>query len=385
MARTKSGSGVEPLTNSIRISFYINGERFRETLDLKPTPPNLKHAARLKAEIDGKITHGVFEYATYFPESKNLRKLGLVAGGAQATFKDYAELWYNTTGNLSKGTRIQYRRYLDAVWLPRYGKRVIKEILPSEVESFVADHDWKSVKNMNNHLTALRGPFALAVKDRVISPDRNPAADVENRPYQPPGPDPFTVDELRRVLAYMEKHFHSAITRYFQLAFYAGLRPEEQIVLRWNDFDATHDVLHINKAFSYGEEKGTKTYRARDIELTKPAHQALMNQFIYRGSSSADDFIFLNPRTHKPFPSSQQLRDTYWKKALKELGLRERDMYQTRHTFATMNLMAGAKPMWVARQMGHTSMQMLFRVYSKWIDKADGGSEKAKLERYLEG
>jgi hypothetical protein len=42
--------------------------------------------------------------------------------------------------------------------------------------------------------------------------------------------------------------------------------------------------------------------------------------------------------------------------------------------------MAGANPMWVARQMGHATMQMTLTKYSTWIDRADAGSEKSKLE-----
>lgn len=36
--------------------------------------------------------------------------------------------------------------------------------------------------------------------------------------------------------------------------------------------------------------------------------------------------------------------------------------------------------MWVARQLGHTSMKMLLEKYSRWIDAADKQREKAKIE-----
>src|SRR2546423_422826 len=53
---------------------------------------------------------------------------------------------------------------------------------------------------------------------------------------------------------------------------------------------------------------------------------------------------------------------------------------QTRHTFATICLMTGANPAWVARQLGHRSTKMLYEVYSRWIDGADRGFERAKVE-----
>ena len=41
--------------------------------------------------------------------------------------------------------------------------------------------------------------------------------------------------------------------------------------------------------------------------------------------------------------------------------------------------MAGANPSCIARQLGHTNANMLFRVYSKWIDGADRSREREKL------
>ena len=41
--------------------------------------------------------------------------------------------------------------------------------------------------------------------------------------------------------------------------------------------------------------------------------------------------------------------------------------------------MAGTNPSCIARQLGHTNANMLFRVYSKWIDGADKSHERDKL------
>lgn len=60
--------------------------------------------------------------------------------------------------------------------------------------------------------------------------------------------------------------------------------------------------------------------------------------------------------------------------------MRERNFYQTRHTYATLNLMAGANPMWVAKQLGHATIQMVLTVYSKWIDGADKSQEREKID-----
>ena len=52
---------------------------------------------------------------------------------------------------------------------------------------------------------------------------------------------------------------------------------------------------------------------------------------------------------------------------LQVLGLDRRRPYETRHTCATLWLAAGEAPEWIARQLGHTTTEMLFRVYSRYV------------------
>lgn len=42
-----------------------------------------------------------------------------------------------------------------------------------------------------------------------------------------------------------------------------------------------------------------------------------------------------------------------------------RRQYDTRHTYATMSLMAGMSPAFIANQLGH-SVKMLLSTYAKW-------------------
>ena len=82
--------GVQPRGNSIRISFYYRGARYRETLKLKPTKANLKYAVRLRDSILFKIEKGIFEYADYFPDSPNAR---ISSPGSNLSLKDALNDW----------------------------------------------------------------------------------------------------------------------------------------------------------------------------------------------------------------------------------------------------------------------------------------------------
>lgn len=57
---------------------------------------------------------------------------------------------------------------------------------------------------------------------------------------------------------------------------------------------------------------------------------------------------------------------------LKRAGIRHRRAYESRHTFACWALSAGANPNFIASQMGHTSAQMVYNVYAKWMTDNNG-------------
>ena len=76
-----------------------------------------------------------------------------------------------------------------------------------------------------------------------------------------------------------------------------------------------------------------------------------------------------------------------WHPLLRYLDLTPRRPYQTRHTAATLWLAAGESPEWIARQMGHSSTEMLFKVYSRYVPnltRQDGSAFESMLNQHLE-
>lgn len=68
----------------------------------------------------------------------------------------------------------------------------------------------------------------------------------------------------------------------------------------------------------------------------------------------------------------------YLHAAVAALGIRRRRQYDTRHTYATMCLMAGMNIAFIANQLGHT-VEVLLSTYAEWINSAGDWSELAKL------
>ena len=61
------------------------------------------------------------------------------------------------------------------------------------------------------------------------------------------------------------------------------------------------------------------------------------------------------------------MRNRIWTPTLVQAGLRHRNPYQTRHTFASLMLDQHEDPAWVARMLGHTTLRMLYERYGKFI------------------
>ena len=128
------------------------------------------------------------------------------------------------------------------------------------------------------------------------------------------------------------------------------------------DFDRRE--IKVRSAIVDGIEGPTKTYGSnREIAMSQLVYDALQEQKRYTFGNS--DYVFCNSQG-KPL-EHRNVNRRVWTPTLKLLGLKHRRAYQTRHTAATLWLAAGENPEWIARQMGHSSTEMLFRVYSRYV------------------
>jgi len=108
--------------------------------------------------------------------------------------------------------------------------------------------------------------------------------------------------------------------------------------------------------------KGTKTSHGTWEERRQPqAKQAHIGK--------SDEIVFHDSRTHQPWKNGQAIRKAVWIPALKKAGLKCRNPYQTRHTFASTLLSRGENPLWVAQQMGHKDWGQIRKVYGRWISQ----------------
>ena len=150
---------------------------------------------------------------------------------------------------------------------------------------------------------------------------------------------------------------------YMTVRFFTGLRSGEIHGLKWKYVDFARRLILVRETIVGGEEEYTKTDSSqRDIQMSQLVHDALQAQHKATGHMA---YVFCN-RAGEPVDTANVTKRV-WYPLLRHLGLALRRPYQTRHTAATLWLASGEAPEWIARQLGHASTEMLFRVYSRFV------------------
>ena len=375
-------SGVEVRENSLRLYFWLDGKQRKETLyldnaPLAPTPANAKYAKRVAADIKKKIEAGTFSYAEYFPHSPRAQEAA--AGGPPLLF-DVADQ-YIKLHNVKDSTKRQYRTRLESFWKVHLKNVPIDQVRYSDILAALNAGTWKSGKSRNNELSLIKGVFEFARRDKLISV--NPCEEVERAQYQKPAPDPFDLAEVDLILAHLRDNRQEQVLNFVQTMFFTGMRTSEGLALKWGNIDFRKKEMKIEAANVYDEEiLSTKTFEERVVKLTSKAMEAIERQKAH--TFLAGQHVFHDPKTGAPWAYAKitDVRN-FWTATLTKIGVRYRRPYNMRHTYATIGLMSGAKPGFLAKQLGH-GLRMFFTVYAKWISSSDDDLEMDKLDGMID-
>ena len=290
------------------------------------------------------------------------------------TFEEYATQWMERKKKkLALSTWRDYRSIMDLYAIPHFGKIPMSRIAIRDAEDFVDGLGDLSGKRKNNICVPIKCLFNDAKKRKDIT--ENPFSEIEKCREAKVFTDPFSIQEMRLFLENVDQGYLA----YFFTCFFTGMRPNEMLALKWINVDLTHlKMISVKEGRVQGKEGPPKTDSSyRDIDILAPLLEVLRR---HREVSPPNAFhVFIGPKG-APLDVNN-LRKRTWYPTLDKCGLRRRTMYQTRHTFASLMLSTGEDPLWVARMLGHTSTEMLYRHYGKYIRnrmRKDGG-------RFLQG
>ena len=334
---------------------------------MEPTKANLKYAERLRSTILLEIAQGTFSPAKYFD----------MGAPATQTVGSLLDSWLAAVSRtLSPSTVRGYSSSIRTYLVPTFGALPIDSLTTQAVREWIGTLTDISNKRINNVLIPLRSICADAYQDGII--DRNPMDRIRNLTISSRDPEPFSLEEIDRILEACEGPCRNLL----QFAFWTGLRTSEMIGLEWGDIDMDRGVICVRRAVLRGKAKETKTTAGkRDVVMLRGAREALIRQKEHTFMKEASARVFCHPLTGNPFWSDGEVY-RFWESTLKKAGVPFRNPYQTRHTYASLLLSAGENPMWVASQMGHADWGMIRKRYGRWIPSVDPSvGEKANALR----
>lgn len=383
---------VRKETGNLYFDFSYKGVRCREQTTLSDTPKNRKKMSAVCDRITAAITLGSFNYAEFFPNSTKAKKFSDTAQTVAAlnsnnpTVETFYHQWLE---EMRPTWRHNYIESVQSIFntyvLPRYAKEVISNITKTDVLAFRAE-----LAKANPESKKTKAPATINKTLTVFRLMMNDAADrfQFNSPFngvsllKVPKSDiqPFTLQEVQTIIDAVRPDYR----HYFALRFFSGMRSGEINGLRWKNVDFAREQIlvretYANNRFDYTKNDGSQ----REIDFTAPIKNALLQQF---ESTGQYEFVFCN-NAGNPL-NNQNVCKRIWYPLLKHLGMPKRRMYQTRHTTATLWMAAGENPEWIAKQLGHTSTEMLFKVYSRYVPnltRRDGSAFETMLIATQEG
>ena len=348
------------------LDFYCyapNGKkiRCRDSLGFRDTKKGRKIAEAKDKAIKYELKHGKFDYLHFFPHGSKAHLFRKPIGNI--LFSDWWEQWISEKAlrrNTERNWNSAYRVHLE----PHFGAQPLGRIDEHEILVFRKhlEHNGMKANSINDQIIKpLRMCLLRAYRRGLIS--HYPCKDIRKLKEQRPDVDPFSIEELKALLAFLG----NKKLEYYDMVFLwsrTGLRPGELYALKWKHIDYFNRKLMVRETMLTGGLEGPpKTESSiRDVDLRPPVMEALKRQEARTGLM--DSYVFMT-EAKKPFS------DAFMRKKFRHLlrlaKLKHRPPKQMRHTFATLHIAAGENISWVSKMLGHASVETTLKKYNRFI------------------
>jgi integrase len=369
---------------TIELTFRLNGERQRARIPQEPTKKNLKAASTHLGAVETAIKDGTFTWKHYFPESKQAReevapviKGGLTLGVA---IDKGIGLCLKKVSRETLATYVREGRF----WKRKLGEDTdIATITKNAVKEIMIKREIGNKRSVNL-LIPLRKAFDYAQDEHKLPGDINPLDSLKitildddaDAPYDEADAraDPFLRSEVD-LLATAPRS--GAI---WKLWGNTGMRGQELSALL--QADVRDGKIHISRAMRLGRVKKTKTFsstRVLDLSEFPPDATEALNELLRQNVGHPN--VIVNPNTGKAFSGDRPLRMLFIRDCLK-LGVKYKHPRFLRHSFASWALEASESPLWVAKNLGHKTVEEVMKVYARHIPK-NSEAHGSKLRRAI--
>lgn len=366
--------------------FRYLGERCREQTTLPDTVANRRKMEGVLKKIEGEIALNTFDYARYFPGSAMVARFAELSRPAVADIDPMPVTAPRSNTPLFRDFVATWKAEKEVEWRRSYRKAVESmletHLMPAFGDMPIGDIDRAALLAFRTKLTEKRlcatkssegRPLTATTLNRIMGIARqildegamrhdyiNPALKIRRLKTKRIEIQPFSMEEVRRIIDTVRPDYRNYLT----IRFFTGLRSAEAHGLRWKHIDFERREILIRETFANGQTEYTKTDGSqREVQMSQPVMEALRK--LKPANAEPEAYVFCT-RNGQPI-DNPNFNTRVWSPLLRYLQLKPRRPYQMRHTCATLWLAAGENPQWIARQLGHTTTEMLFRTYSRYV------------------
>lgn len=247
-------------------------------------------------------------------------------------------------------------------------KKITQERIAKYHEETLKLYRQNTIHNLNANLKSF---LEFCEQERLMEKSPYFAITLKNT-KEAKAIEPFSLEEVKTLI---ENAPSLRLKAFLMVAFFTGMRTGEQLALLWEDIDFNNKTIIINKSLNeLGQITSPKNKQSiREVDLLEPVEKILKE--LKESEPANKKFVFID------MPKRSSVFQRHFKKLLKALNLKERKLYTTRHTFASLMLAHGEEAMWVSKTLGHKDLNTTYSTYSHYIPKQD--KERAKFIREI--
>jgi integrase len=286
--------------------------------------------------------------------------------------------WVST--NVSPKTRERWRQLADNQITPHLGNSPIQQIKPRHLQELYgllvraggANGGPLAARTVGHVHQLLRRALGHALTWGLIQ--QNPAAIARPPRVADTEIEIASDEEIAAVLQHLEARYpqlHALAT----LALATGARRGELCALTWKDFDASAELLKIERSLETTRDEGLRVkspktkHGRRTIGIAAPAVETLRTHWkaqqenrlaLGLGRASPDDLIFAMP---DGAPCKPDTLSKEWLRVTKAATGKPINLHSLRHHHAAVLIATGVDVLTISRRLGHANPTITLNVY----------------------
>jgi len=305
------------------IDFRFKGQRVRESIG-----PSRKDAEKIIAKKKTEIIEN--------------RYLDIRKEPAPVKFHAFAKEYLQWSKANKKPSTWKRELYTMRIFDREFEGKNIQDITAWQIEKYKAKRGEKyKVNSVNREIALLKHLFSKALEWKKIK--ENPARTVKRLKGGIKRVRYLMPDEIQILLANCEGLLRGFLKPFITVALHSGARKGELQSLQWSEVNFDLGIISL---------LDTKNGERRDIPINETVRATL------KGIERKFDLVFSN--TNGKMTDNTQLQLAF-SEALKRSGIEDFHLHDTRHTFASNLVMAGADLNDVRELLGHKKMEMTLR------------------------